>query len=113
MNTLPQEIINYIFEFDNTYKEIFDNILKSRFQIYKMKSNQIYYIFDYFSKTAFSTDSLIKPSWFTTHHTHTNKNKNHEYYFNTFKKNILLKHNCIPVSEKLDFDIYNIKFPYL
>jgi hypothetical protein len=49
MYHLPKELIEYIYEFDNTYKEIFDKVLHSRFQIYKIRKTNNYFIFDSFT----------------------------------------------------------------
>ena len=46
MYHLPEDIIRYIYEFDNTYKLIFDKVLHSRYEIYKSMTTDNYFIFD-------------------------------------------------------------------
>jgi len=112
---LPDDLIHYIYEFDNTYKLIFDNVLQSRFEIYKHKKKNIFFIFDHFSALVFSTDSLSYPTWKTTHHTHRNKKKINDFrYFDNYKKYILLKFDnlFVQVNDTLQYDIHNITFPF-
>ena len=59
---LPHELQCLIFEFDSTYKEIFDKVLQSRFTIYKSSSRNLYFIFDSFTEKTYTTNSLSKPS---------------------------------------------------
>ena len=60
---LPDEIIQLIYSFDSTYKKKFDIVLEEiqRFKIYQDAS--IYCIYDQYSQTMHSTDSLINPNW--------------------------------------------------
>ena len=40
MYQLPEDIIRYIYEYDNTYREIFNNVLLSRYEIYQNKNTK-------------------------------------------------------------------------
>ena len=112
MYHLPKELIEYIYEFDNTYKEIFDKVLHSRFEIYKSKKTNNYFIFDLFTGRSFTTDSLVHPTWKTTHHTHKNKYKNNERYVENFKNKMVEYCKLELISESLKYDIYNVRFPF-
>jgi hypothetical protein len=102
---LPEEIIRLIYEYDNTYKEIFDKVLHSRFDIYRNENNS-YLIFDNFSGKSFITDSLKTPTWKTTHHTHKKKEKNDTLYMENFRKKMMNYYQLEKVSEILEYDIY-------
>jgi hypothetical protein len=65
-----------------------------------------------FTGRSFVTDSLVHPTWKTTHHTHKNKYKNNERYMENFKKKMMEYCNLELVSESLKYDIHNVTFPF-
>lgn len=60
---LPQEIIQYIYEFDNTYKELFDKVLEDVIQFQIFSCHDIFYVYDTLSDIMYCTDSVSTPSW--------------------------------------------------
>lgn len=62
---LPEEIIRYIYEFDNTYREIFQECLQylTKFCIYKSqnKNLKLYYVYNPESKVLHMTNDLKNP----------------------------------------------------
>lgn len=110
---LPHELQCLIFEFDSTYKEIFDKVLQSRFSIYKSPSKNLYFIFDCFTEKTYTTNSLSKPTFLCTTFTYLKRHRKHrlpEYHLETYKKKILKKYNVEKVNEKIEFDLENIEF---
>ena len=99
--SLPQEIIQYIYEFDNTYHEIYKQVLKEIeiFQIYIYK-NEIYYIYDKEEEILYTTDSLRNPTWICSSF-HIQK----DYFKEIIKKKRLIRSNY-----KLEYDIRNYRF---
>ena len=99
--SLPREIIQHIYEFDNTYHEIFKKILDDIdiLQIYLYK-NEIYYIYDKNEEILYTTDSLKNPSWIcSSFHIHKDG-------FNE----IIRSKKLIRSKQKLDYDIQNYYF---
>lgn len=62
---LPEEIIRYIYEFDNTYREIFQECLQylTKFCIYKSQNRnlKLYYVYNPESKVLHMTNDLKNP----------------------------------------------------
>lgn len=115
MYQLPHELQCLIYEYDDTYHEIFQKVLESRFEIYQQDDQNFYFIFDYFSENSYSTNSLEKPTYLGTVHTFLKRKKKHnnyDYQLENFKKNILKKYNLKRVYKKIQFDLNNIDFPY-
>lgn len=113
MYHLPEEIIRHIYEYDNTYREIFDKVLNSRYEIYQNLNTKTYFVFDLFSGKSFTTDSLENPSWKTTHHTHKQKHKeqNCDLFFENFKKKMINTYELKRVNDYLKYNIHNPLFP--
>jgi hypothetical protein len=110
---LPHELQCIIFEYDNTYHNIYKEVLKSRYEIYKEEDKNFFIIFDYFSENSYITNSLEKPTYLTTTHTYLKRKKKHEkkeYYLETFKDNMLKKHNLKKINKLLKFDLNNVNF---
>tara|TARA_B100001248_G_scaffold261016_1_gene250878 strand:+ start:1342 stop:1740 length:399 start_codon:yes stop_codon:yes gene_type:complete len=105
MYHLPEDIIRYIYEFDNTYKLIFDKVLHSRYEIYKNKKTNNYFIFDEFTGNSFVTNSLINPTWKTKHHTH-KKSQDNNLHIDNFKKKMILLYELEKISEILQYNIH-------
>ena len=107
MYQLPEDIIRYIYEYDNTYREIYSNVLLSRYEIYQNKKTKNYFVFDFFSGKSFSTDSLTKPTWKTTHHTYKSKetNANQDLFLDNFKMKMINTYPLERVYENLQYDI--------
>ena len=65
MFQLPEEIIRYIYEFDNTYKEIFDKCLSyiTKFHIYKSKFLNLYYVYNIETKVLHMTNDIKNPGY--------------------------------------------------
>jgi hypothetical protein len=105
---LPEEIIQYIYEFDNTYRQVFDRVLHSRYQIFQNKKTKSYFIFDQFSGKAFVTDSLENPTWKTTHHTHRRKNTKGDknLLLENFKTKMIDMYELEKVDEILKYNIH-------
>jgi len=101
---LPKEIIKEIYEFDNTYREIFNTVLEniSQYQIfdYITPTKQYYYIYDNHKDISHITDNLINPTWISTDYTIT-KNKLKAM----IKNNLIVK-----THKKLEYDIENFNF---
>lgn len=98
--SLPEEIIRYIYEFDNTYHEIFKNVLKDIeiLQIYKFKN--LYYIYNKEEEILYLTDNLKIPSFIST-----------SYMIQLpYFKNIIRMKKLVRINEKLEFDIKNFLF---
>ena len=106
MYHLPEDIIRYIYEFDNTYKIIFDKVLHSRYEIYKNKITYNYIIFDNFTGNSFVTDSLTNPTWKTKHHTHKISQKNNGLFIDNFKKKMMSLYELQKVDEVLKYNIH-------
>ena len=100
---LPDEIIRYIYEFDNTYREIFDECLEyiCKFKIYKSKVLNIYYIYNREKNVLHRTNNLIKPSFICS-----------SYGVNDEKFKILLKEYNMErqYNAKLEYNIETILF---
>lgn len=65
---LPEDLIRLIYEFDPTYHEVFDEVLKEvkRYYIYEsiIQTDDSYFlVYDFRNKTSYLTDSLEVPSW--------------------------------------------------
>ena len=62
---LPEEIIRYIYEFDNTYREIFNECLEyiTKFYIYKSQNKglKLYYVYNRESRVLHMTNDLKNP----------------------------------------------------
>lgn len=101
---LPKEIIKEIYEFDNTYREIFDTVLEniSQYQIfdYITPTTHYYYIYDNHKDISHITNDLINPNWISTDYTIT-KNKLKAM----IKNNLIVK-----THKKLEYDIENFNF---
>lgn len=112
MYHLPEELVRYIYEFDNTYREIFNEVLKSRYEIYQKKDTKSFLVFDEFSGRSFITDSLQNPTWKTTHHTHKNKNTkgDSDLYLENFKTKMKTLYPLQKVSDNLQYDIHESLF---
>ena len=98
--SLPEEIIRYIYEFDTTYRDIFNEILKEieYLQIYQYKN--LFYIYDKEDEILYLTDSLKNPSWIST-----------SYMISfSYLKEIVEKKRLIPLKDKLEYDIRNYLF---
>ena len=98
--SLPEEIIRYIYEFDNTYRDIFNEILKEieYIQIYQYKN--LFYIYDKEDEILYLTDSLKIPSWIST-----------SYMISfSYLKEIVEKKRLIRLKDKLEYDIRNYLF---
>lgn len=98
--SLPEEIIRYIYEFDNTYRDIFNEILKDieYIQIYQYKN--LFYIYDKEDEILYLTDSLKIPSWIST-----------SYMISfSYLKEIVEKKRLIRLKDKLEYDIRNYLF---
>ena len=106
MYHLLEDIIRYIYEFDNTYKLIFDKVLHSRYEIYKSMTTDNYFIFDEYSGYSFVTDSLTNPTWKTKHHTHKISNRNNDLFIENFKNKMLHLYDLQKVSERLNYNIH-------
>jgi hypothetical protein len=105
---LPQEIIRYIYEFDNTYRCIFDKVLHSCYEIFQNRKTKNYFIFDQFSGRSFITDSLHQPTWKTTHYTHRNQNTtgSSSLLLHNFKKEMMNMYPLVKVDDNLKYDIH-------
>ena len=98
--SLPEEILRYIYEFDNTYRNIFNEILKEieYIQIYQYKN--LFYIYDKEDEILYLTDSLKIPSWIST-----------SYMISfSYLKEIVEKKRLIRLKDKLEYDIRNYLF---
>jgi len=98
--SLPEEILRYIYEFDNTYRNIFNEILKEieYIQIYQYKN--LFYIYDKEDEILYLTDSLKIPSWIST-----------SYMISlSYVKEIIEKKRLIRLKDKLEYDIRNYLF---
>lgn len=98
---LPHEIISYIFEFDSTFREIFDKVLQDieRYQVYSYCNQGMFYIFDTRTEMSHVTNSLEIQTWTTS--------------FRTSKKDIkdiVILHNLKKSKKKLQYDISNFYF---
>lgn len=97
---LPEDIIRYIYEFDKTYRDIFNEIVKEikYIQIYQYKN--LFYIYDKEEEILYLTDSLKIPSWIST-----------SYMIPlSYFKNIIEKKRLTRINDKLEFDIKNYLF---
>lgn len=113
MYFLPQELQTIIYEFDSTYKEKFDDVLKSRYEIFKVKEQNLYFIFDYFTEHTYTTNCLQQPSYLTTTFTFLKRkkpNKPIEYHIYNFKNFLFTKYEIIEIKGKLNFDPLNVSF---
>ena len=80
MYHLPYELQTMIYEFDSTYKEKFDQVLQSEYQIFKVENQKLYFIFDYFTEHTYTTNCLKNPTFLTTTYTFlTRKNQINQY----------------------------------
>ena len=118
MFNLPEELVRYIYEFDNTYREVFTKVLHSRYEIYLMTDNflnlpsfrhstKYFFIFDEFSGKSFLTNSLQNPTWKTTIHTHKNiKEKYNDLHLENYKSKMKKLYTLKKVSDNLQYDIH-------
>ena len=99
--SLPDEIIRYIYEYDNTYHEIFKKVLKDIeiFHIYLYR-DEIYYIYDKEKEILYTTDSLRNPTWICS---------SFRMKSISFKK-LIRKKELIRSKYKLEYDIRNYSF---
>ena len=65
MYHLPEELIRYIYEFDNTYIEYFNECLTyiCKFRIYHSESLNVYYIYNPENNILHMTNNLKKPNY--------------------------------------------------
>ena len=64
---LPTEIIKTIYEFDATYKELFNTVLQDLTMVrFSRFNNLIFYIFDPISQSVHMTNSLERPYYICT-----------------------------------------------
>ena len=65
MYHLPEELIRYIYEFDNTYIEYFNECLRyiCKFCIYHSESLNVYYIYNPENNILHMTNDLKKPNY--------------------------------------------------
>ena len=107
MFNLPEELVRYIYEFDNTYREVFTKVLHSRYEIYLMTDTKYFFIFDEFSGKSFLTNSLQNPTWKTTIHTHKNiKKKYNDLHLENYKSKMKTLYTLKKVSDNLQYDIH-------
>jgi hypothetical protein len=113
MYHLPEDLIRYIYEYDITYREIFNKVLDSRYEIYQTKNTGNYFIFDLFSGKSFTTDSLNKPTWKTTHHTYRKIDikADSELYLDNFKIKMMNIYDLEKVNENLQYNIHETLYP--
>lgn len=101
---LPKELIIEIFEYDNTYREIFNIVLESikQYQIfnYITPTNQYFYIYDNRNNISHLTNDLENPHWIST-----------DYTINKKKLEKMIKDKIITkTNKKLEYDITNFNF---
>jgi len=101
---LPKEIIKEIYEFDNTYREIFDTVLEniSQYQVfdYITATTHYYYIYDNHKNISHITDDLINPNWIST-----------DYSITKNRMTVMIKNKLIKKThKKLEYDIENFNF---
>ena len=98
--SLPEEIKKHIYEFDTTYRDIFNEIVKDieYIQIYQYKN--LFYIYDKVDEILYLTDSLKSPSWISTSYT----------ISLSHVKEIIEKKKLIRLKDKLYYDIRNYLF---
>jgi len=62
---LPDDIIRYIYEFDNTYRNVFDECLQciTMNQIYKSRLRNLYYVYIEDKNVLHMTNDIKKPSY--------------------------------------------------
>ena len=98
--SLPEEIKKHIYEFDTTYRDIFNEILKEieYIQVYQYKN--LFYIYDKVDEILYLTDSLKIPSWISI-----------SYMISlSYVKEIIEKKRLIRLKDKLGYDIRNYLF---
>lgn len=98
--SLPDEIKKHIYEFDRTYRDIFNEIVKEieRLQVYQYKN--LFYIYDKVDEILYLTDSLKIPSWIST-----------SYMISlSYVKEIIEKKRLIRLKDRLEYDIKNYLF---
>lgn len=63
--SLPDEIITHIYEYDSTYKELFDTVLEDieQYQIYHFSRPSVYYIYNTHNNHNYIVDDLQNPTW--------------------------------------------------
>ena len=113
MYQLPEELIRYIYEYDTTYREIFNKVLNSRYEIYQNKNTKNYFVFDLFSGKSFTTDSLKNPTWKTTHHTYRTRDikADSELFLDNFKTKMMNIYDLEKVNENLQYNIHESLYP--
>lgn len=113
MYFLPYELQTMIYEYDSTYKEKFDEVLQSRYEIFKVKNQKLYFIFDYFTEHTYTTNCLENPTFLTTTFTFLKRKKPDkpiEYHICNFKNFIFTKYDIIKINNTINFDPLNISF---
>lgn len=114
MYDLPYELQTMIYEFDSTYKEKFDQVLQSRYEILKVKNQKLYFIFDYFTEHTYTTNCLKNPTFLTTTYTFFKRkrpDKPIQYHIYNFKNFLFTKYDIIEINDdKINFDPLNISF---
>lgn len=99
---LPHEIICYIYEFDNTFRERFNKVLQDieRYQVYSYCNQTMFYIYDIRAEMSHVTNSLEIPNWISTSFRISKKDI----------KEIVVAHNLKKTRQKLQYDISNVHF---
>lgn len=110
MNKLPNDIINYIFEFYNPYKEIFNKV------IYNIMDDELKIYNKYYSDYTFIETTIYNYKLFTFEKENSkilmiDKDKIYELFKTMIKENLYLMNNQLLYKYRLDknITIYNIK----
>ena len=97
---LPREIIQLIYEYDNTYHEIYKKVIEEihPFKIYKVL--QTYYIYDPKKSVLYYTNSVERPHWICS-----------IFYFSNDQMEALVEsQNLKRLHICLEYDIENYQF---
>jgi len=102
---LPHEIISYIYEFDNTFRDKFDKVLEDiqQYQVYSyknMNNETMFYIYDIHTEMSHVTNSLETPNWISTSFRISKKDM----------KEIATLRKLERTRKKLQYDISNFHF---
>lgn len=103
---LPKEIIDYIYTFDSTYHEIYQNVIKEiiPYRVYQ-KENYIL-IVKKDDSIAHSTNSISNPSYICTHYLQTYNNIKQIIKFNHLDLTTTLNHFVLDFIDKYDLDTF-------